>query len=544
MLRLLLVFACVALGFAQTNCGPNEVFDSCGSKCEPTCGEPNPKACATSCFMGCRCRQGFFRDDLGLCVSKCNQASSTPASCSEVKCPAGTRCEMVEVPCTRDPCPAPSPKCVTVPTTTTTKRPPPTTRPPPAHRPPPPPPPPPTTRPPPAHRPPPPPPPPPPTTRPPPTHRPPPPPPPPTTRPPPAHRPPPPPPPPPTTTKRPMLIPRCGANEAFDTCGSACEPSCRNPNPVACTLQCVAGCRCRRGFFRDDRGQCVANCGPVPFIARPPSPPPVVVQIPVVSPPRVPSKPVPPPPKPAPKPNPPSKPSHPGQSPSHPKPPSNTRPKRQGLQPSSWPGSPPEPRSCSEVQCGWGTQCTMVVEPCFYISCAVPRPRCEPTQSNPPQPLPVPTPQPQPSPPQPSPMPGPRPPAQPSPMPGPPQPPRPSPMPGPPQPPRPSPPGPQQSAPTCANAVCPAGYSCQMVSIQCHRPPCPPPEPYCFRVTPPQLRCPPNESWRQCSTRCEPTCSNMNPTCNKACGEPNCQCDPGFFRNRFGSCVSRSECWA
>ncbi|KAK6059151.1 trypsin Inhibitor like cysteine rich domain protein [Cooperia oncophora] len=82
-----------------------------------------------------------------------------------------------------------------------------------------------------------------------------------------------------------------------------------------------------------------------------------------------------------------------------------------------------------------------------------------------------------------------------------------------------------------------------MVTTQCLRPPCPPPQPLCLRMPPPpQPRCPRNESWRTCSTQCEPTCSNRNPTCNKACGQPKCQCDPGFFRNRSGSCVRSSEC--
>ncbi|PIO57851.1 hypothetical protein TELCIR_20729, partial [Teladorsagia circumcincta] len=75
----------------------------------------------------------------------------------------------------------------------------------------------------------------------PPTNRPPPPPP--TNRPPPTpptNRPPPPPPtsrppsPPPTNRLPPTSRPnnqRCGPNEVFDSCGSACEPSCRDPNP-------------------------------------------------------------------------------------------------------------------------------------------------------------------------------------------------------------------------------------------------------------------------------------------------------------------------
>ncbi|VDL74681.1 unnamed protein product [Nippostrongylus brasiliensis] len=52
----------------------------------------------------------------------------------------------------------------------------------------------------------------------------------------------------------------CGKNEQYNECGSACEPSCKNPKPEICTLQCVIGCQCKSGFFRDDSGQCVAKC--------------------------------------------------------------------------------------------------------------------------------------------------------------------------------------------------------------------------------------------------------------------------------------------
>uniref|UniRef100_A0A0N4YEK2 TIL domain-containing protein n=1 Tax=Nippostrongylus brasiliensis TaxID=27835 RepID=A0A0N4YEK2_NIPBR len=52
----------------------------------------------------------------------------------------------------------------------------------------------------------------------------------------------------------------CGTNEQYNECGSACEPSCKNPKPEMCTMQCVVGCQCKSGFFRDDSGQCVAKC--------------------------------------------------------------------------------------------------------------------------------------------------------------------------------------------------------------------------------------------------------------------------------------------
>ncbi|KIH43092.1 trypsin Inhibitor like cysteine rich domain protein [Ancylostoma duodenale] len=53
---------------------------------------------------------------------------------------------------------------------------------------------------------------------------------------------------------------QCKANEVFTDCGSACEPSCKNPKPEICTEQCVVGCQCKPGFFRNDQGACVAKC--------------------------------------------------------------------------------------------------------------------------------------------------------------------------------------------------------------------------------------------------------------------------------------------
>ncbi|EYB92112.1 hypothetical protein Y032_0198g1640 [Ancylostoma ceylanicum] len=53
---------------------------------------------------------------------------------------------------------------------------------------------------------------------------------------------------------------QCKANEQFTDCGSACEPSCKNPKPEVCTLQCVVGCQCKPGFFRNDQNACVAKC--------------------------------------------------------------------------------------------------------------------------------------------------------------------------------------------------------------------------------------------------------------------------------------------
>ncbi|KAL6744321.1 hypothetical protein Aduo_017269 [Ancylostoma duodenale] len=53
---------------------------------------------------------------------------------------------------------------------------------------------------------------------------------------------------------------RCFANEEFSECASPCEPTCKDPNPGVCTMQCVAGCQCKPGFLRNEHGACVADC--------------------------------------------------------------------------------------------------------------------------------------------------------------------------------------------------------------------------------------------------------------------------------------------
>ncbi|CAL2038995.1 unnamed protein product [Caenorhabditis brenneri] len=50
---------------------------------------------------------------------------------------------------------------------------------------------------------------------------------------------------------------KCGPNESFQACGSACEPACNAPSATFCTLQCVVGCQCDPGFVRRADNSCV-----------------------------------------------------------------------------------------------------------------------------------------------------------------------------------------------------------------------------------------------------------------------------------------------
>lgn len=56
----------------------------------------------------------------------------------------------------------------------------------------------------------------------------------------------------------PQTEPKCPDNEFFNPCGSACAPTCANPDPSPiCTKNCVVGCFCNEGHLRDARGVCV-----------------------------------------------------------------------------------------------------------------------------------------------------------------------------------------------------------------------------------------------------------------------------------------------
>ncbi|XP_076240261.1 chymotrypsin inhibitor-like [Calliopsis andreniformis] len=77
--KVIVLFAFMAMVFctvieADEYCGPNEVYRSCGSYCQPTCEDPNP-ICIEVCKPGtCECKFGFVRKD-GDCVplAQCTQ---------------------------------------------------------------------------------------------------------------------------------------------------------------------------------------------------------------------------------------------------------------------------------------------------------------------------------------------------------------------------------------------------------------------------------------------------------------------------------------
>lgn len=52
---------------------------------------------------------------------------------------------------------------------------------------------------------------------------------------------------------------KCKENETFNSCGSSCTGTCRNPNLVGigCNKMCAEGCFCNKGFTRNKAGRCV-----------------------------------------------------------------------------------------------------------------------------------------------------------------------------------------------------------------------------------------------------------------------------------------------
>ncbi|GMR35651.1 hypothetical protein PMAYCL1PPCAC_05846 [Pristionchus mayeri] len=65
-LLIVALFALVVFSFAE-NCGENEDFRACATKCEPTCANKMP-ACVMMCApAACQCKDGFARHD-GKCI--------------------------------------------------------------------------------------------------------------------------------------------------------------------------------------------------------------------------------------------------------------------------------------------------------------------------------------------------------------------------------------------------------------------------------------------------------------------------------------------
>jgi len=60
-------------------CNENEIFRSCGTACPATCANPHPSpVCTRNCVIGCFCKEGYLRNDLGVCVQAANCVAQKP----------------------------------------------------------------------------------------------------------------------------------------------------------------------------------------------------------------------------------------------------------------------------------------------------------------------------------------------------------------------------------------------------------------------------------------------------------------------------------
>ena len=46
-------------------------------------------------------------------------------------------------------------------------------------------------------------------------------------------------------------------NESFNECGSSCEPTCENPQPLHCLKNCNPKCFCNQDYIRNQNGVCI-----------------------------------------------------------------------------------------------------------------------------------------------------------------------------------------------------------------------------------------------------------------------------------------------
>ncbi|XP_014475511.1 PREDICTED: venom peptide BmKAPI-like [Dinoponera quadriceps] len=62
----------IANGLSLLKCKKNEEWTECGSWCQPTCCEKEPKVCPAVCVRRCQCKSGYLRNSRGECVLPCD----------------------------------------------------------------------------------------------------------------------------------------------------------------------------------------------------------------------------------------------------------------------------------------------------------------------------------------------------------------------------------------------------------------------------------------------------------------------------------------
>ncbi|KAJ3657862.1 hypothetical protein Zmor_009638 [Zophobas morio] len=99
---ILLAFWATPVLLDTPTCGPNEIYDLCGTYCPPTCQVPSPNPCPEVCVSGCFCKEGYIRENLnGKCI---------PSSDCEGACRDNEGFDICGTPCPPT-CANPSPPC-------------------------------------------------------------------------------------------------------------------------------------------------------------------------------------------------------------------------------------------------------------------------------------------------------------------------------------------------------------------------------------------------------------------------------------------------
>ncbi|RAH58776.1 TIL-domain-containing protein [Aspergillus piperis CBS 112811] len=53
---------------AQSPCGPNSEYTTCGSACPLTCTSTTEIDCTLTCVIGCQCNIGYVLSSAGECI--------------------------------------------------------------------------------------------------------------------------------------------------------------------------------------------------------------------------------------------------------------------------------------------------------------------------------------------------------------------------------------------------------------------------------------------------------------------------------------------
>lgn len=90
--------------------------------------------------------------------------------------------------------------------------------------------------------------------------------------------------------------------------------------------------------------------------------------------------------------------------------------------------------------------------------------------------------------------------------------------------------------PVCSDQWCSSGCFCNTGFLRDSSGNCQPKETCQTKM------CAPNEAWKTCGRKCEPSCTVPMPSCTKNCVPAKCECMDGFLRNESGVCIRETSC--